>query len=188
MMHSAESLEAELERLRRCPDVESAPPVLCEFSVEVAGDPAQYAQRLRSVLSAAVNLGATADFEEDTVPVDEVPDWFTAIGSTDDAQVPEFARSGRDAYTSYTGGNPWELQNWLYRFDSDDDSRGWEWWDITRAGRGKLHVWVDSWGEPSFGCQELRWAAYTAGAVWVEGPVVRGSEAWAGEESLNARP
>lgn len=178
MMHSEESLEAELERLRRRPVAESTPPVLCEFTVEVSDAPDLYAERLRSVLSAAVSLGATADFEEDELPVDGVPSWFAALGSSGGEQAPDFAKSGRDAYETHVEDQPWSLQDWLYRFDPDDDSRGWEWWDVTPAGPSSVRIWVDSWGESLFGHQDLLWAAYTAGALRVEGPFVRRADAW----------
>ncbi|MBN3930787.1 hypothetical protein IQ279_14270 [Streptomyces verrucosisporus] len=179
MMHSEESLEAEAERLRRRPAAESAPPVLSEFTVDLPGDPDRYAERLRSVLSAAVNLGIAADFEQEELPTEGVPGWFAAVCAPGGEGVPDFAGDGRGAYESHTQSRPWSLQNWLYRFDPDDDSRGWQWWDVTRAGPSHVHIWVDSWGESFFGCQELRWAAYTAGALRVDGPVVRRSSAWA---------
>ncbi|SEQ82830.1 hypothetical protein [Streptomyces radiopugnans] len=181
-MHSKESLEAEAERLRRRPAAESAPPVLCEFTVDLPGDPARYAGRLRSVLSAAVSLGAAADFEEEEeLPTEGVPGWFAAVCSPGGEGVPDFARDGRGAYGAHTGSRPWSLQNWLCRFDPDDDSRGWQWWDVTQSGPSRAHIWVDGWGESFFGCRELRWAAYTAGALRVEGPTVRRSDAWAQE-------
>lgn len=108
------------------------------------------AERLRSVLAPAVRLGCTADFEQESLPVDEVPGWFAAVGSGGEERVPQFARAGRGAYAEHTGGGrPWHLQDWLYRFDPDEDSRGWEWWDATVAGPSRVHVWVDSWGSPS---------------------------------------
>lgn len=181
MIHSVESLEAECERVANRPDADSAPPVLIEFTLDVPGDPAQYVKRLRSVLSVAVALGATADFEEESLPVDDFPDWFVAVSSADEAATPDFAKRGRDAFMVHTRSGPWELQNWLYRFDPDDDSRGWEWWDITVVGPGRVRVWVDSWGESFFGCQELRWAAYTAGALDVDGPAVQEADMWVAE-------
>lgn len=104
-----------------------------------------------------------------------------AVSSPAEAPAPEFARNGRAAYMEHTGGRPWELQDWLYRFDPDDDSRGWEWWDVTRVGPSRVHIWVDSWGESFFGGQDLLWAAYTAGALHVEGPSIQRSAAWAAE-------
>lgn len=150
MMHSSESLADECQRLHRHPSAEAAPPVLSRFVVDVSGDSAEYADRLRSILSPALRLGRTADFEADSVPVDDVPDWFVAVSSPDEELlVPGFASDGRDGYTDHTAGRPWELQNWLYRFDPDDDSRGWQWWDVTKVGPSRVHVWVDSWGNPS---------------------------------------
>nr|WP_031507951.1 hypothetical protein [Streptomyces megasporus] len=183
MMHSEESLAAEFERLRRRPDAESAPPVLCEFTVDLPGDPEPYAERLRSVLSAAMGLGITEDFTEDDLPTDGVPDWFVAACSQDGDGAPDFARDGRAAYQAHTESRPWPLRNWLHRFDPDDDSRGWQWWDITRTGPSRVRIWVDGWGESFFGCQELRWAAYTAGARHVDGPAVQNRDVWAGERS-----
>ncbi|MFJ1745895.1 hypothetical protein ACIOJD_06570 [Streptomyces sp. NPDC088116] len=138
-------------------------------------------ERLRSILSPALRLGCTADFEADSLPVDDLPDWFVAVSSPDGERAPDFARNGRDGYTDRTAGRPWELQNWLYRFDPDEDSRGWEWWDITQAGPSRVHVWVDSWGESFFGSQDLLWAAYAAGALHVDGPTIKRSAAWAAE-------
>ncbi|MGP2441064.1 hypothetical protein [Streptomyces sp. JW3] len=178
MQRDTESLEAEVERVDNRPASGSAPPVLSVFSLEIPGNTAEYVQRLLSVIRAAVTLGATADFEEESLPIDGVPDWFVAIGSIDGAQPPEFAKRGCDAYKNHTGGQPWSLQNWLYRFDPDEDSRGWEWWDVVQVGPGRVHLWVDSWGESFFGCQELLWVAYTAGAARVDGPTVRRSDNW----------
>lgn len=154
--------------------------------MDLPGAPEPYAERLRSVLSAAVGLGITADFEEDELPTDGVPDWFVAACSQDGDGAPDFARSGRAAYQAYTGSRPWSLQDWLYRFDPADGSRGWEWWDITRAGPSRARIWVDSWGESFFGCQELRWAAYTAGALRIGGPAVRRFDMWVSEAVTEA--
>jgi hypothetical protein len=82
-----------------------------------------------------------------------------------------------------TGQRPWSLQNWLYRFDPDEESRGWQWWDITSAGSSRVRIWVDSWGEPSFGCLDLLWVAYVAGARHVDEPTVRRPESWIAEAS-----
>ncbi|WP_328861232.1 hypothetical protein [Streptomyces sp. NBC_00306] len=182
MMHSRDSLASEFQRLQDRPSAESAPPVLSLFVAQVSGDAAEYEQRLRSVLSPAVRLGATADFEQESLPADDVPDWFAAVSSGNEERAPQFARAGHDAYVEHTGGGrPWELQNWLYRFDPDEDSRGWEWWDATQAGPSRVHIWVDSWGESFFGCQDLLWAAYASGAVRIDGPVIQKSAVWAAE-------
>ncbi|MEV7659310.1 hypothetical protein AB0O39_34735 [Streptomyces anulatus] len=179
MMHTVDSLAAELQRLRDRPRTDAAPPVLSLFVIDVHGDAVEYERRLRSAISPAVRLGGTADFGQDSLPVDAVPDWFAAVSSQNPEQVPQFARAGCDGYAEHTGGGrPWELQDWLYRFDPDEDSRGWEWWDAAPVGPSRVHVWVDSWGESFFGCQDLLWAAYAAGAVRVDGPAVQTSAVW----------
>lgn len=58
MMHTSESLASEFQRLQDRPSAASAPPVLSFFVAHVSGDAAEYEQRLRSVLSPAVRLGA----------------------------------------------------------------------------------------------------------------------------------
>ncbi|MFI1223789.1 MULTISPECIES: hypothetical protein [unclassified Streptomyces] len=142
----------------------------------------EYERRLRSVISPAVRLGGTADFEQESLPVGDVPDWFAAVSSQKPERAPQFARAGRERYAEHTGGGrPWELLDWLYRFDPDEDSRGWEWWDATQVGASRVHVWVDSWGESFFGCQDLLWTAYTAGAVRVDGPGVQQSVVWSAD-------
>ncbi|MBM7437761.1 hypothetical protein [Streptomyces sp. HB132] len=177
-----DSLPTELHRLRHRPGADYTPPVLSLFVVHASGDAAEYEQRLRSALAPAVRLRGTADFEQGSLPVDDVPDWFGAISSGDEQRAPQFARTGRDGYVEHTrGGRPWELQDWLYRFDPDEDSRGWEWWDATPAGPSRVHIWVDSRGESFFGCQELLWAAYTAGADRVDGPTLQQSTVWSAE-------
>ncbi|MEV7103433.1 hypothetical protein [Streptomyces atroolivaceus] len=182
MMHNSDSLAAEFERLRSRPGTGSAPPVLALFVVDVPGDAAGYEQRLRSVLSPAVRLGGTADFERESLPVDGVPDWFAAVSSGNEERAPQFARTGYDGYVGHTGGSrPWELQSWLFRFDPEEDSRGWEWWDATRAGPSRVHIWTDSQGESLFGCQDLLWAVYAAGAVRVDGPAIQKSAVWSAE-------
>ncbi|MFG3394696.1 hypothetical protein [Streptomyces parvus] len=196
MMHTGDSLAAELLRLRQCrpvrqrrpvpqrPGADAAPPVLSLFVIDVSGDAAAYVERLRSVLAPAVRLGCTADFEQESLPVDEIPGWFAEACSgpgpgpggegEGEERAPRFALAGREAYADHTGGGgPWDLQDWLYRFAPDEDSRGWEWWDAMVAGPSRVHVRVDSWGESSFGCQDLLWAVFTAGAVRVEGPMVQ---------------
>lgn len=181
MMHSVESLEKELARLRCRPRAEAATPVLGEFTVDVAGEPAPYVDRVRAVLSAAVALGATSEFEGQDLPVESIPGWFVAVSSGQGGSPPEFSRNGRDLYVSYTGWVPWDIQDWLYRFAPEEESRGWEWWDATLVGLSRVRVWVDCWGESFFGCEELRWLLCTAGAVHVDGPAVRDVEDWVAE-------
>jgi hypothetical protein len=181
MLHTMESLELEFQNLQHRPAADSPPPILCAFTVDIVGDCAAYVKRLRAALSAAVNVGVTADFEEEDLPIDDVPEWLIAIGVEGGERAPDFSKSGRDAYVGQTGQRPWSLQNWLHRFDPDEDSRGWEWWDVTPAGSSRVRIWVDSWGESFFGCLDLLWVAYAAGAHHVEGPTVRRAEDWVAE-------
>ncbi|MGW3203461.1 hypothetical protein [Streptomyces sp. NPDC001135] len=180
MIHSEESVAAERDRVRQRPAAESAPPVLAVFTVDVAeGSSEAYARRVRDVLSAALHLARTAEFDDEDLPADGFPDWFTTVCAPNGEAPQGFARHGRTAYTDRGGGNPWSLQNWIHRFDPDEDSRGWEFWDAVPAGPARVRVWVDSWGESFFGSLELLWLLYTAGAAHVEGPQVRKAVTWA---------
>ncbi|MFI8876255.1 hypothetical protein [Streptomyces sp. NPDC055243] len=85
-------------------------------------------------------------------------------------EAPEFARGGREHYNSAFQGGSWRLQEWLYEFDPESETRGWAWWDLTRSAEGSIRIWVDSWGESFFACGELRWLALVAGADEVSGP------------------
>ncbi|MFI2757906.1 hypothetical protein ACH5A3_03360 [Streptomyces echinatus] len=180
MIHSGESVAAELDRVRQRPAVESAPPVLAVFTVDVAeGSSEVYAQRIRHVLSVALHLAGTAEFDDGDLPADEFPDWFTTVCARSGEAPRGSARHGRTVYVDRSGGNPWSLQNWIYRFDPEEDSRGWEFWDVVAVSPSRVRVWVDSRGESFFGSLELLWLLYTAGAAHVAGPEVRKAGTWA---------
>ncbi|GHE24148.1 hypothetical protein [Streptomyces thermodiastaticus] len=182
MIHSEESVAAEGDRVRQRPAVESAPPVLAVFTVDVnEGSPEEYVQRVRHVLSAALHLACTAEFDDRDLPVDGFPDWFTSVCADSGEEPPEFARQGSIEFVNRGGGKPWPLQNWIYCFDPEEDSRGWEFWDAVPVGPAQVRVWVDSWGEALFGCLELRWLLHTAGGSHVEGPEVYRAVTWASE-------
>ncbi|QIJ62396.1 hypothetical protein [Streptomyces sp. JB150] len=184
MIHSEESVAAELDRVRQRPPAEAAPPVLAAFTVEVAvGSPEEYAQRVRHVLTAALRLACTAEFDDEDLPADDFPDWFTTVSARDGEPTETFSQEGRTAYGNASGGNPWSLQTWIYRFDPEDDSRGWEFWDVTAVGPSRVRVWVDSWGESFFGSLELLWLLYTAGAARVDGPEIHKAGTWSSEVS-----
>ncbi|MER5759026.1 hypothetical protein [Streptomyces sp. NPDC002082] len=188
MLHPIEDLEAERSRASLRPESAAAPPVLAHVELAVDGDPARYASRLRGVLDAVLHIAATEDFDaDDDLPAGTVPGWFSAVCRGGGSPEP-FAAEGRDRYTEWTGGAPWALQNWLSRFDPDLEVRGWAWWDLTAAptGNGVLRLWVDTWGEPSFAWEDLRWLAFVAGARTVANPVLVKPEAWAGELSVGA--
>ncbi|CAM5721257.1 hypothetical protein SBADM41S_09472 [Streptomyces badius] len=153
------------------------------------GDAAAYVERLRSVLAPAVRLGCTADFEQESLPVDEVPGWFAAVGSGGEERVPQFARTGRGAYAEHTGGGrPWDLQDWLYRFDPDEDSR---------AGSGGTPRWpvrpvfMSGWtagGSPSSDARICSGPHSMAGAVRVAGPTVQKAAVWSMERTSQPNP
>ncbi|MER6343905.1 hypothetical protein ACWC10_01150 [Streptomyces sp. NPDC001595] len=178
MLHDLDSVTAELERVRRHPPAGSAPPVLASFGVDVAdGSAEEYTERVRAVLSAALRLACAADFDEEDLPAGVFPEWFRSVCAADRAAEQEFARNGRIAYTRRGGGEPWSLRNWIHRFDPDEESRGWEFWDAEPVGASRVRVRVDSWGESFFGSLELLWLLYTAGAAHVEGPLVTSGRA-----------
>ncbi|MFV8185408.1 hypothetical protein [Streptomyces sp. AF1B] len=105
MIHSEESVAAELDRVMQPPAIESAPPVLAAFTVDVfEGTLKAYALRVRRVLSAALRLAFTAEFDDEDLPTDEFPDWFRTVSVRDgEASSPIFARQGRTGQ----GSSPW---------------------------------------------------------------------------------
>ncbi|MER6468097.1 hypothetical protein [Streptomyces collinus] len=153
------------------------------MTVRANGDPEAYADRLRGVFAAVFALAAHADFDEDEVPVDTLPDWFVQV--CEGGAATPFAVDGRERYAERTGDGPWEIRDWLSRFDPELEARGWEFWDVTRSadGTGRLNVWLDTWGEPFFSWEELRWLLHTCGADLVGDPVVAKTDSWAQEPS-----
>ncbi|WP_409239552.1 hypothetical protein [Streptomyces sp. PA5.6] len=67
---------------------------------------------------------------------------------------------------------------WFHEFDPDSETRGWAWWDLTRSPDGSARIWVDTWGESFFACDELRWLAYVACSAEVCGPRLAKVERW----------
>ncbi|MQY15415.1 hypothetical protein SRB5_55970 [Streptomyces sp. RB5] len=157
MIHDEDTLAAELDRVRRRPPAGSAPPVPAAFTAEVSsGTPEEYAARVREVLAAVLELACTVEFGDEDLPEDTIPSWFVSASG--------------DTYSARTGGEPWSQQNWLFRFHPDEESRGWQFWDVVPAGPSQVRVLVDSWGESFFGSLELQWLLYAAGASGVKGP------------------
>ncbi|MFF8269687.1 hypothetical protein ACF059_20175 [Streptomyces sp. NPDC016562] len=185
MLHEIEDLEMERTRVSGRPETDSAPPVLAYFELAVDGDPAQYASRLRGVMDAVLQIAASESFDDDDLPVGTVPAWFRGV-CRDGASPEPFAAAGRDRYSARTGSQPWNLQNWLSRFDPDLEVRGWAWWDLTRApdGEDRLRLWADTWGEPFFAWEDLRWLLYACGALTVADPVLTKPQVWAAEVSV----
>lgn len=160
-------------------------PAFSRFLVEIDGSAEEYTERLRSVLGAALDRAVAAmdlDYLDDPealgieLTVRQVPDWFAAVCAEEAA--PDFARDGAARYTAAGHGSGWYLNNWLERFDWDNVFRTWEWWDITRSGEHTLSIWVNAHGEDFFACDDLRWAAYTAGALQISGPVLVDAAEW----------
>ncbi|AKN68828.1 hypothetical protein QR97_02505 [Streptomyces sp. PBH53] len=184
MEHTVEGVEREAARVSGRPRRDSQTPVLAFVEVVPDGDPGEYARRLRDVLVAVFRLAVEADFDMDQVPVETVPGWFVQV-CQGGAATDSFAVDGRARYSERTGDGPWEIQDWLSRFDPELEARGWAFWDLTHStmGEGQLNVWLDTWGEPFFSWEELRWLLYTCGADSVADPVVTEADAWEQERS-----
>jgi hypothetical protein len=178
MIHEIEDIEQESLRLSHIPEAESAPPVLCAFDVRTSGPVSEFGTRLRSVLAPALRLAVSQSFDGEDLPVDDIPDWFVAAGRGATGPVPDFARRGTERYAAAIGRGTWDLQEWLYQFDPESEFRGWAWWDLTQAGEREARIWVDSWGESFFACDELRWLAYVSGGEEVSGPTLMRSTDW----------
>ncbi|MEV0179562.1 hypothetical protein AB0I54_09720 [Streptomyces sp. NPDC050625] len=159
MIHEVEDIERELSRVVGRPAVQDVPPVLSAFDVRTGIPVAEFEGRVRAVLGAALRVALSRSFDGGDIPVDLVPDWFVA------------ASTGR--------GEAWDVQGWLWQFEPGDESRGWAWWDLRESGERTARVWVDSWGEYFFGCDDFRWLARAAGAEEVSGPVLVRAGDWA---------
>ncbi|MFJ8076690.1 hypothetical protein ACIQ7Q_22785 [Streptomyces sp. NPDC096176] len=185
MLHEIEDLEAEKSRVLERTEFDSAPPVLAFVEIEVDGDPADYSGRLRAALGAALDLAVSESFDDD-LPTGTVPAWFAGVCKDGEGPVEAFAARGRERYTERTGDGPWELQDWLSRFDPDLEVRGWAWWDLTGSpeGEGRLRLWLDTWGEAFFSWEDLRWLLYVCGARSVADPMLVKPEVWAREASV----
>ncbi|MFD5649919.1 hypothetical protein [Streptomyces sp. NPDC127039] len=178
MLHEIEDIEQERLRLSQRPAVREAPPVFCAFDVRTSCPVPEFRDRVLSVLDPALRLAVSQPFEGEDLPVDAIPGWFTAVARESAEPAPDFAAQGAERYSTAVGRGAWDLQEWLYQFDPESEFRGWAWWDLTQSGEREARVWVDTWGESFFACDELRWLAYVSGAVEVHGPTLERSEAW----------
>ncbi|MFE3597813.1 hypothetical protein [Streptomyces sp. NPDC059142] len=184
MLHEIEDLRMEGSRTSGRPDFSSAPPVLAHFDLTVEAPADEYSFRLRSALNSVLTLAMSKEFEDDDFPIDTIPAWFSAVCHEGDGPVEDFARMGSLRYAEMTGRGPWALRSWLYRFDPEVEVRGWAWWDLTSLPHGGLRLWADTWGEPSFAWEDLRWLLYACGASEVDGPILSRPEVWAAEDSV----
>ncbi|WP_354641474.1 hypothetical protein [Kitasatospora camelliae] len=181
-----ERLLAERERIAGRPDEEDwAPPGLSRFELRVDGPAEEYAARLRTVLAAAVDRAVAGAGIDPAVVPGPLPAWFAAACANDGSGVPGFARRGAERFRAAGHGVGWSAEGWLERFEIDCPFRTWSWWDLTGGDdRTTLSLWVDAAGEDFFACDELRWAAYTAGAQAVTGPALDRLDGWRGEPSV----
>lgn len=184
MIHEIEDIEQERLRLSRRPAPDDAPPVLCVFDVRTSGAVAEFDTRVRSVLTPALQLAVSQSFEGEDLPLDAIPDWFVAASRPGAISVPDFTQSGVELYEAAIGGGPWDVQEWLYQFDPESEFRGWAWWDLTHSSDREARIWVDTWGESFFACDELRWLAYVSGGAEVSGPTLVRAPDWIAATTL----
>ncbi|WP_141206659.1 hypothetical protein [Streptomyces griseorubiginosus] len=181
MIHEVEDIELELRRLSGGSSPQEAPPVMCAFDVDTSGSVEGYATRVRSVLAAVFTLAISESFDGDDLPAAGFPEWFTAVSGASAGLVPDFARFGKERYIAAVkggSGGGWQLQEWIYQFDPDSEFRGWAWWDLVQPASHRVRIWVDTWGESFFACDELRWLMYTAGGTEVVGPTLVNKSDW----------
>ncbi|WP_411143238.1 hypothetical protein [Streptomyces sp. x-80] len=178
MLHEIDDLRQERQRVDVRPSADGVPPVLAVFDAVLSVDPQEYIRRVRDVMSAALDVAITASFDDEDLPIEGIPQWFSGVSGADGANIADFARRGKECYHEAFGEKSWDLQWWLFEFDPENEFRGWAWWDITKVGDRKIRVWTDSWGESFFACNELRWLLHTAGAEKVSGPSLADASEW----------
>jgi len=181
-----EALLDERDRVDARPGEEFAPPGLSRFEVRVEGPVEEYAARLRAVIGTGLDRAVLAGRIDSRVVPRPVPEWFAAVCGEAGAggEVPGFARRGAERYAAAGHGEGWSLEGWLWRLELDCPFRTWAWWDLTPTQDRTLSLWVDAGGEDFFACDDLRWAAYTAGAETVSGPTLVGLEGWRSRPSI----
>jgi hypothetical protein len=181
-------LGVELKRVESRPPTDRSPQVLSALVVDVdvrrPGAMAAYASRLRGVLHGGIALAMAEPFDRDELPESNAPAWLAEISREipDSSVVPVEALSGRARYIATRSQEVWQLQDWLWSFEPG--VRQWEWWDITAGGGTSAVIWLDSKGELSYSCDDIRWLAYVAGAIAVSGPVALPATVWEGQASL----
>ncbi|KAF0846221.1 hypothetical protein [Nocardia caishijiensis] len=141
--------------------------LLSMFYVEVESfdDVIGFGRRLREVVNVGVDASLTADFEGDFIPETGVLQWMR-----------EAWGSAAVRYGAHRGHEEWTVQDVLFSFDPRE--REWAWWDVTKVFGNIVRVWVDSFGEGVYKCEELRWIIYLCGAKSVVGPLPQVSEDW----------
>ncbi|UED86107.1 hypothetical protein [Streptomyces profundus] len=182
MDDAVDELVAERRRLTHRPPDDEGIPAFAYLEVRPGAAAEDYVHRLRAVLDPTLAIAATADFDAAELPTGGIPDWFARVSGQEPPAAPEFAAAGRERYAAHPGTDgPWELRDWLSRFEPEYGMRGWAWWDITAPAPDRLRIWVDCGTEPWFAHLDLLWLAYTAGAARVTPPEVVESVIWSTE-------
>ncbi|MGY0497401.1 hypothetical protein ACWZHB_02750 [Nocardia sp. FBN12] len=146
--------------------------ILAVFLVHPAVSPELYIERLRTLISAAVGIAQSVNFDEDSdIALDSLPEWFR---TTADVASSEGARN----YVDTGLGDIWDPEEWIYTFDPD--LRAWTWWDVTVRADG-VAVWVDTLGEAHIPHEELLWALYVSGAERVDPLCMEDAAVWVEE-------
>lgn len=141
------------------------------IEVEAWNEAEAFGRRLRELVGAGVKAGLEADFESETISEADVPAWAA------DAWADATPR-----YAAHRGDEEWTVQDFLYSFEPGQ--RTWSWWDLTAVSGNVVCMWIDSRGEAVYGCEELRWMVYAAGARSVVGPLLREVGEWERSASL----
>lgn len=185
MWHEKEDLVEEQQRTRSRPRLTPEVPLLDALNVVPVIDLEEYARNLRSVLGAALHIAATEPFEGQ-LPTVDLPEWFVRASAVESTDIPDFARLGGENYRQHPGidDGPWEIQDWLHRFEPEDGIRGWAWWDLTRPTAGGARIWINCEGEAHYPHLDLLWVAYVSGAHSVSYPEAHQAQEWAAEVSL----
>ena len=156
--------------------------LLALLVVRPAIEPSLYAMRLRQLISAAVDIAQSSNFESGAVSLQTLPKWFLdESGEGGDTDISATSRVARQQYVESRGADAWDPEDWIYCFDPD--LRAWSWWDITIQPDGSLGVWVDTKGEAHIPCEELWWAVYLAGARDVAALTLEDAGVWAEQAS-----
>jgi hypothetical protein len=141
------------------------------IEVEAWSEAETFGRRLRELVKTGVKAELEADFEAEAISEEGMPPWAADAWA---AAAPRYA--------AHRGHEEWTVQDFLYSFEPGQ--RAWCWWDVTGAMGDIVCLWIDSREEAVYGCEELRWMAYAAGARSVVGPLLREAEEWKQSASL----
>lgn len=176
-------LDNELKRLSQRPN-EDPINLIGVLRVAPVGDVHSYAERLRSLIAAAISITMSADFDSDDVSVEKLPHWFLALSTDTPNEFPgdDGGALGKRRYLEIREDRSWSADEWIYCFDPD--LRAWSWWDITVDRANNINVWVDTKGEAHIPCEELWWAIFTSGAENVDSIKLEVATEWFDQPSI----